>query len=39
MYTLREHSEAYAGDFDSKNDALTPDNTIPWEKNAEKTEI
>jgi hypothetical protein len=39
MYTLREQSEAYAGHFASENDALMPDNTIPWEKSAESAEI
>lgn len=38
-YTLRERSEAYAGDFDSENDALTENNTILRQKNAETTEI
>ncbi len=38
MFTLREQSEAYAGDFGSESDALIPDNTIPWQKNAESTE-
>ena len=38
MYTLREQSEAYAGDFGSESDALMPENTIPWQKNAESTE-
>ncbi len=37
-YTLRERSEAYAGDFGSESDALMPDTTIPWEKNAESTD-
>jgi putative transposase len=37
-YRLREQSEAYAGDFASESDVLMPDNTIPWEKNAENTE-
>ena len=37
-YTLREQSEAYAGDFGSENDALMPNNTIAREKNAESTE-
>jgi putative transposase len=37
-YTLREEREAYGGDFASKNDALTLDNTIPWEENVESTE-
>ena len=38
MYTRREPSAAYAGNFASENDALTPDNAILWEKNAECTE-
>jgi putative transposase len=38
MYTLREQSEAYAGNFASENDALMLDNTIPWEKSAESAE-
>ena len=37
-YTLPEHREAYADDFASESDALMPDNTIPWEKNAESTQ-
>jgi hypothetical protein len=37
-YMLREQSEAYASDFASENDALMPDNTIPWVKNAEYIE-
>jgi len=37
-YTLREESEAYGGDFASKNDALRLDNTISWEENVESTE-
>jgi hypothetical protein len=37
MYTMREPSEAYAGDFTSESDVLTSDNTIPWERNAENT--
>ena len=37
-YTLREQSEAYAGDFGSESATLMPDNTIPWQKNAENTE-
>ena len=36
-YTLREQSEPCASDFGSESDALTPDNTISWEKNAETT--
>jgi len=38
-YTRREQTEAYAGDFGSEGDALMPDNTIPWEKNAKSTGI
>jgi hypothetical protein len=38
MYTLREQSEAYAANFAGENDALTLDNTILWQKNAESTE-
>ncbi len=38
-YTLREQSEAYAGEFASESDVLTSDNTIPWERNTENTEI
>jgi len=37
-YTLREQSEAYAGDLGSESDALRPENTIVWEENAEITE-
>ena len=37
-YSLREQSEAYAGNFAGENDALMLDNTIPLEKNAESTE-
>jgi hypothetical protein len=25
-------SEAYRGQFDSKNEALTPEDTLPWER-------
>jgi len=38
MYTLREQSETYAGDLGRESDALMPNNTTPWEKNAESTE-
>ena len=31
-YALREQSEAYGGEFASENGALTPKNTIPWQK-------
>jgi hypothetical protein len=29
---LRESGEAYRGQIDSKNEALTPENTLPWER-------
>ena len=32
---LRERSEAYGGESGGENDALTPENTILWDKNAE----
>ena len=38
MYTLREPSEAYGGNFASENDALRPENTILWEENADSAE-
>ena len=31
-YALRESGEAYRGQFDSKNEALRPENTLPWER-------
>jgi hypothetical protein len=34
-YALRESSEAYGGEFAQENEALTPENTIPWRKFAE----
>ena len=37
-HTLREPSEAYAGDFASESDALRPGNTILREKNTDHTE-
>jgi hypothetical protein len=37
-YALREQSEAYGGEFASENGALTPENTIPWRKNADTAE-
>ena len=36
-YALRESGEAYRGQFDSKNEALTPENTLPWERIKEVT--
>ena len=37
-YALREESEAYNGDLASENDALTLENTIFWDANAETPE-
>jgi putative transposase len=31
-YALRESGEAYRGQFDSKNEALRPENTLPWDR-------
>jgi putative transposase len=31
-YALRESGEAYRGQIDSKNEALTPENTLLWER-------
>ena len=31
----REKSEAYAGDFDTHRDLLTPHDAITWQRNAE----
>jgi hypothetical protein len=31
-YALRESGEAYRGQFDSKNEALRLENTLPWER-------
>jgi len=36
--TVRKESQAYTGDFGSESATLMPDNTIPWQKNAENTE-
>jgi hypothetical protein len=38
-YALQKQSEAYRGDFGSKNNALMPDDTIPREKDSEYTDI
>ena len=34
-YALRESGEAYRGQIDSKNEALTPENTLSWERTTE----
>jgi putative transposase len=31
-YALRESGEAYRGQFDAKNDALRPENTLSWQR-------
>lgn len=33
-----EENRSYSHDFGSETDALTPDNAISWEKNAESTD-
>ena len=38
-YALREPSAAYGGHFASEKDALTPENTILWEKNPECSKL
>ena len=38
MYTLGESSEACGGEFAQDNEALTPKNTIPWQKFTEAAE-
>jgi len=37
--TLQEPSDIYAGELTFGNDALSPDNTIAWEKTIENAEI
>src|SRR5262245_46085945 len=34
-YALRESGEAYRGQIDSRNQALRPENTLPWERTTE----
>jgi hypothetical protein len=29
---LRESCEAYSGQFDTENEGLRPENTLPWER-------
>jgi hypothetical protein len=38
MHTLLESSKAYGCEFAEENEALTPENTIPWQKFAETAE-
>lgn len=37
-YTLREPRQSYRGHFDRENEALSANNTVPWEANSEITE-
>ena len=37
-YALQEPSRPYAHGFAGKNDALRPDNTLPWNESAEKSQ-
>jgi hypothetical protein len=32
IYALRESSQAYGDEFAQESEALTPENTIPWQK-------
>src|SRR5437773_5503582 len=34
-YALREPGEAYRTNFDTQNESLRPENTLPWERIAE----
>jgi hypothetical protein len=38
LYTLREPVPPYGGHFDMENEALRPNNTVPWNRNLETTE-
>ena len=38
LYTLREPVPPYGDHFDTKNEALRPNNTVPWQTNLETTE-
>ena len=39
VYTLREPAAPYGSHFDGENDALRPDNTVPWQTNLEITGV
>ena len=34
-YALREPSEAYTGNFTGENEALSSENTLPWNESLE----
>ena len=38
LYTLREPVAPYGDHFDSENEALRPNNSVPWQTNLETTE-
>jgi REP-associated tyrosine transposase len=38
LYTLRELVPPYGGHFNRENEALRPNNTVPWQINLETTE-
>jgi len=38
LYTLREPVPPYGDHFDRENEALRPNNTVPWQTNLETTE-
>ena len=38
-YAVRELSRPYAHGFAGKNDALRPDNTLPWNESAEERRL
>ena len=38
LYNLREPAPPYGDHFDRENEALKPNNTVPWTTNLETTE-
>ena len=38
LYALRERAQPYGDHFDGENQALRPNNTVPWQTNLETTE-
>jgi hypothetical protein len=38
LYTLREAVPSYGDHFDRENEALRPNNTVPWQTNLKTTE-
>jgi hypothetical protein len=39
VYTLRETEQPYGDHFDAENEALRPNNAVPWQTNLETTEV